>query len=188
VDYRAGDRHGRAAAAFEEHLFACGDCARRLEELEALARGVGRAVRSGAIATIVDEAVLNRLARDGVGVRSFALSPGDTVPCAVWEGDEVMALRLRGNFKSVRSVTVVQRLAGGGREIARAQHVPVGRQSEIILAMPAETIREMPAAQLDIRVTGHAAGGSRRLVGAYTLQHGGSLRREARREVHREDR
>ena len=176
VDYWTGDLRGQAGAAFEAHLFACDECARYLAELEALARGIDRAVRAGGLPTVVDDAVLNRLARDGVRVRTFTVAPGDVVPCAVWDGDEVIALRLQGNFRGMRRVTVVQRV--GRKELVRETDVPVGR-SEVILAKPAAFIRETPTARVDIRVTGRA-GGVRRLVGAYTLQHGGTLQREAR--------
>jgi hypothetical protein len=175
VDYWTGDLRGQAGSAFEAHLFGCDDCGRRLAELDALARGIDRAARAGGLSTVVDEAVLNRLARDGVRVRTFTVAPGDVVPCAVWDGDEVIALRLQGNFRGMRRVTVVQRV--GRKELVRETDVPVGR-SEVILAKPAAFIRETPTARVDIRVTGRA-GGVRRLVGAYTLQHGGTLQREA---------
>ena len=173
--YRAGDLHGRAAAAFEEHLFVCGDCARRLAELDALVRGVGRAVRSGAIATIVDEAVLNRLARDGVAVRSFALSPGDTVPCAVWDDDELMALRLRGDFGDAGEVTLSQRVAG--TEVVRATgQVAVRAHGELIYTLAAAWVRQLPVAEVQVLLTKHE-GNEERTIGSYTLVHEGSLRR-----------
>ena len=118
TDYAAGELPEAEAAAIEEHLFSCADCGARAAEFDALVRAIRPAVRSSEVGGFVTDAVLNRLSREGVRVRSFALSPGASVPCAVWDDDEVMALRLRGDFGGAREITLSQRVAGA--EVIRA--------------------------------------------------------------------
>lgn len=176
TDYWAGDLADAQAAAFEEHLFSCSECARALAAIEALARGVGHIMRDSQLGVVVTDAVLNRLARDGVRVRSFVLAPGDVVPCAVWDGDEVMALRLRGDFTGATTVSVVRRLSSG-EELARNADVPLtGARNEIILATPAASLRRLPSVQMEVTVIGESSGANR-TMSTYTLRHAGALNR-----------
>jgi hypothetical protein len=123
----------------------------------------------------VTDAVLNTLAREGVRVRSYALSPAAVVPCAVWDGDELMALRLRGDFGGVSEVTLSQRVAG--TEVSRTTgQVAVSPHGEIIYAIPAAWVRELPVVDVEVLLTAHE-GGQERPIGSYTLVHGGSLPR-----------
>ena len=175
ADYAIGELPAGDAETLEEHLFSCADCAGRAAELDAIMRGIGSAMRSAEVAGFVTDAVLNRLARDGIRVRTFALWPGAVVPCAVWDEDEVMALRLRGNFAGATEVTLSQRVAG--HEVSRitGQVVP-DSHGEIIFAEPAARIRELPVVEVEVLLTGHEHG-QERLIGSYTLRHGGFLHR-----------
>jgi anti-sigma factor RsiW len=177
TDYAAGELPEAEAVAIEEHLFACGDCGARAAELVALVRAIGPAVRSAEVGGFVTDAVLNRLAREGVRVRSYALSPGAVVPCAVWDDDELMALRLRADFGGAGELTLSQRVAG--TEVSRATgHVAVGSQGEIIYALPAAWVRRLPVVEVEVLLTAHEAGGERP-IGSYTLVHEGSLHRSS---------
>ena len=121
------------------------------------------------------DAVLNRLEREGVRVRTYALSPGAVVPCAVWEDDELMVLRLRGDFGSATEFTLSQRVAG--TELVRVTgQVAPSAYGEVIYTMPAESIRHLPVVNVEILLTA-TDGSEERQVGSYTLVHGGSLHR-----------
>jgi anti-sigma factor RsiW len=175
TDYAAGELAGGDAATFEEHLFSCADCATRAAELDALARAIPPAIRAAEVGGFVTEAILNRLAREGVRMRSYVLSPGAVVPCAVWDGDELMALRLRADFTGASEFTLSQRVAG--TEIARATgQLAAGTGGELIFTIPAAWVRTLPAAQIDVLLSAHDEG-RERPIGAYTLVHEGSLRR-----------
>ena len=175
TDYAAGELPEAEAAAIEEHLFSCADCGARAAELDALVRAIGPAVRSAQVGGFVTDAVLNRLAREGVRVRTFALSPGAVVPCAVWEDDELMALRLRGDFGGASELTLSQRVAG--TEVSRATGGTVaGSHGEIIYVEPAARIRHLPVVEVEVLLTARD-GGEERLIGSYTLVHGGLLHR-----------
>jgi hypothetical protein len=175
TDYAAGELAEAEAAAIEEHLFSCADCGARAAEVDALACAIRPAVRSAEVGGFVTDAVLNRLAREGVRVRTYALSPGAVVPCAVWEDDELMALRLRGDFGGATEFTLSQRV--GGTEVSRTTgQVAPSAHGEIIHALPAAWVRELPVVDVEVLLTAHQDG-EERPVGTYTLIHGGSLHR-----------
>ena len=175
TDYAAGELPEADAAAIEEHLFSCTDCGRRAADLDTLVRAIGPAVRSGEVGGFVTDVVLNRMAREGVRVRSFALSPGATVPCAVWDDDQLLVLRLRGDFGNAKEVAVSQRV--GGTEVSRATgHFAGGADGDLLYATPAAWIRQLPVAQVEVVLTAIDEGEERPL-GNYTLLHGGSLHR-----------
>jgi anti-sigma factor RsiW len=174
TDYAACDLPEAEAAAVEEHLFSCAECGARAAEFEALVHAIRPAVRSAEVGGFVTDAVLNRLAREGVRVRSFALSPGAIVPCAVWDGDELMALRLRGDFSGASEITLSQRVAG--TEVSRATGQVASSYGEIIYALPAAWVRQLPLVEVEVLLTAREDGEDRP-IGSYTLVHGGSLHR-----------
>lgn len=175
TDYAAGELPAAEAAAIEDHLFACADCGARATRFEALLQAIRPAVRSAEVGGFVTDAVLNQLSRDGIRVRTFALSPGDVVACAVWDEDELMALRLRGDFGGSSEVTLSQRVAGA--EVSRTSgQVAASSHGEIIYVVSAGWIRQLPVVEVEVVLTAYKAG-AEPTVGTYTLLHGGSLRR-----------
>ncbi len=175
TDYAAGELPESAAAAIEEHLFSCAECAARAAEFGALVRTIRPAVASAEVGGFVTDAVLNQLSREGVRVRTYALSPGAIVPCAVWDDDELMALRLRADFGGAIEFTLSQRVAG--TEVSRATgQVAAGSHGEIIYVLPAAWVRQLPVVEVEVLLSAHA-GDDERPIGSYTLAHGGSLHR-----------
>ena len=174
TDYVAGELPEVEAAALEEHLFACAACTARAAEFAALVRAIRPAMQSAEVGGFVTDTILNRLARDGVRVRTFTLSPGAIVPCAVWDDDELMALRLRGDFGGATEFTLTQRVAGA--EVTRETGHVASANGEIVHVVPAAWVRQLPVVEVEIRLTAHE-GGVERPVGSYTLIHGGSLQR-----------
>ena len=175
IEYWAGELDAAAATRVEDHVFTCAGCAAMLAEGEVLARSVRLAVRSGTFHAAVSDAVLNRLARDGARMRTFVVSPGDVVPCAVWEDDDVIVTRLRGDFSGVDAASVVATLANG-QELSRSDAVPIRPgQQELIEATAAALIRQLPAITVVFRVTA-SRGGREEVIGDYTLEHAGSFK------------
>jgi anti-sigma factor RsiW len=174
TDYAAGELPDAEAAAIEDHLFSCADCGARAHELDALLRAIGPAIQSATVGGFVTDAVLNQLSRDGVRVRSFALTPGAIVPCAVWDGDDIMALRLRADFSDADEITLSHRVAG--TEVRRTSGHAAAKQGEIIFAVPAAAVRQLPVVEVDLLLTARRDGQDRE-IGRYTLLHGGALRR-----------
>jgi hypothetical protein len=176
LDYWAGELEPRDQERIEDHIFSCAVCADTLAEGEALASSVRAVVRAGTFHSVVSDAVLNRLAREGARLRTFAVNPGEVVPCAVWADDDVIVTRLRGDFSGLDAVSVVASL-GTGEELSRSEGVPVRPgQRELIEATSAEWIRQLPATTVRFRVTG-MRDGDEQLLGEYTLTHAGSISR-----------
>jgi len=175
IDYAAGELPEADAAAVEEHLFSCTDCSARASELDVLLRAIGPAVRSGEVGGFITDEVLNQLAREGMRVRHFSLSPGAVVPCAVWEDDELIAMRMRADFGDASEFTLTQRISGD--EVVRATgQVVASPHGELIYAVSASWVRQLPAVDLEV-VLSARKGGEDRPIGSYTLVHGGFFHR-----------
>jgi hypothetical protein len=172
VGYAAGDLAEAEASALEEHLFSCAGCAARASELDALVRAIRRAFRSAEVGGFVTDDILNRLAREGARLRTFVLSPGAVVPCAVWEDDELMVLRFRGELAGASEITLSQHVAG--TEVSRATIQAVPSPGEVIFMTPAASIRDLPVVDIELRLSAMTDTGERS-VGSYTLAHGGLL-------------
>ena len=175
TDYAAGELPEVDAAAIEEHLFACADCGARAAEFDVLVRTMRTAVQSAEVGGFVTDSFLNRLSRDGIRVRTYSLSPGAVVPCAVWDDDELMALRLHADFGGASEITMSQRV--DGTEVIRATSaVTASSPGEMIYLLSAAWVRELPVVEVEVVLTAHE-GGAERPIGSYTLVHGGSLQR-----------
>jgi anti-sigma factor RsiW len=179
VDYWANDLTPGEEERIEAHVFTCAACARELAAAEALARGIAAVAREGRLHTVVTDAILNRLAADGVRIRMFTLEGEAVVPCAVWAGDDLVVGRIRADFAGVDAVTIVTRLPSGV-EIGRLADVAVRPgQREILNAFSAEHLRTLPATRVQVTVTAQIAAGDR-TIAEYTLEHGGAFDRQAR--------
>jgi len=157
----------------EEHLFACGDCSARLDGLAAVGSGLATLVRQGRVSGIVSRALLNRMQRNGIHVRMYSLVPGDTVPCAVFPGDDLVVAALRADFSGVDAVT----LSVTGPEDSpngEINDVPVsGPDGEVLWATPAAVVRQMPSMRLQLTLA--SAGATRAELGTYVLDHSASI-------------
>jgi len=159
-------------------VFACADCAQQLGAARALIDGVRDVMRRGRFQAIVTDAVLNRLARDGVRMRTFTVEPGTVVPCAVWADDQLIVTRLRADFRGLEHVSVVMEI--GGQEVDRITDVPVGPDArELIEVFSAARIREVPQIDVRLRVFGSRGHAGDEIVADYLLEHGGTIRRSA---------
>ena len=178
VDYWAGGLTRTEEDRIEEHVFSCAGCAREVAAAEALARGIAAVVREGRLHSVVNDAILNRLAADGVRVRTYTLEGAGIVPCGVWADDDVVVARIRADFAEVDSVTIVTRQASG-EEIGRLSDVAVRPgQREILNAFSAARLRKLPPTRVQVTVTARTGSGER-TIAEYTLDHGGAFDRLA---------
>lgn len=176
VDYWAGDLTQAEEGRIEEHVFTCAECARELATAQALARDIASVVREGRLHSVVTDAILNRLAADGVRIRTYTLEGSAVVPCAVWADDDLVVSRIRANFEGADSVTIVTRQASG-EEIARVSDVTLRPgQHEILNAFSATHLRKLPATRVSVTVSAQMAG-AERTIAEYTLEHAGAFDR-----------
>ena len=170
LDYWAGDLpDGDEMNALEEHLFACGECSARLQDVAALGAGLATLARQGRVSGIVSRSLLNRLQRDGAHVRMYWLAPGETVPCAVYPGDDVVVTALRADFSGVETVSLV--VTGPDDSLfGRVDDVPVsGARGELLWANPAALLNRMPSIRLQLTLT--SSGAAPIELGRYVLEH-----------------
>jgi len=178
ADYWTSDITPDAAEQIETHVFECERCARMLAEADRLRAGIHTLARSGNIQAFVTDDVLNRLARDGVRVRYYALSPGESVRCAVWSDDDVLVTRLRGNFAGVESIDAEMRLESG-EEWAHTTDIPVPEgATELVMALPASLVRSAP--KIPMRLTLRAsASQNEQALAEYVFDHQGAIDRSS---------
>ena len=168
-DLPPGGADGDETDRVEEHLFACGDCSARLQRLAELGPGLATLVRQGRVSGIVSRALLNRMQRDGLHVRMYSLVPGETVPCAVFPGDDLIVTALHADFSAVEAVTLSV-TGPGNSPFSQVDNVPVsGPDREVFWATPAAVVRQMPSMRLQLTLA--SAGATRAELGTYVLEH-----------------
>jgi hypothetical protein len=174
ADYWAADDEVDLAA-IEAHVFECAACARLLSDAEELRHAIRMATAGGHVQMFVTDGVLNRLARDGVRMRSYTLEPGEAIHCAAWADDEVMVTRLRGDFRGVTAVDAEMHLEGG-EQVGQALDVPIRPgASELIMALPAPFVRDAP--QGPMKLTLRRSSDREGVLGEYIFDHEGSFDR-----------
>jgi Putative zinc-finger len=180
VDYWAGDLTQAEEDRIEQHVFSCAECARELAAAQTLARDIASVAREGRLHSVVTDSILNRLAADGVRIRTYTLEGSGVVPCAVWADDDLVVSRIRADFEGADSVTIVTRQASG-EEIARVSDIALlPGQHEILNAFSAAHLRKLPATRVHVTVTGQT-GSEERTIAEYTLEHAGAFDRLAGR-------
>lgn len=178
-DYWTADVSSDAVERIEAHVFACSACTKLLAEADELRRSIGDLARHGGLQAFVTDSLLNQLASDGVRVRSFAMDPGGSVQCAVWDDDDVLVTRLRADFRGVTAVDAVLRL-DTGEEWGRTSDVPVPAGShELIMALPAEFVRRAPEAPIRLTLRSSAASPDEAPLAEYTFDHRGAHTRRS---------
>jgi hypothetical protein len=176
VDYWVGDLDQASAERVEAHVFECTECANHLAEIVPMAAGVAEAVRGGHVHTVITDALLNKLSRDGVRVRTFVPEAGKFIPCAVWPDDDIVVSRYKGDFGAYDRLTLVMMMEDG-RELSRLSDVPlVNGPHEILTALSAAQLRRLPVVRLRMIVSGTREG-REQVIGEYGLEHGGTMSR-----------
>lgn len=170
LEYWARDLadHGQADRV-EEHVFGCGHCSARLQHIASLGEGLAALARQGRVQGVISRGLLNRMQRDGVHVRLYSLVPGDTVPCTVFPGDDLVVAGLRADFSAVEAVRLTV-IGPGDSLFGEFDDVPVSKSGgEVFLALPASAVRQLPSMRLHLTVM--STGDTSAELGAYVLEH-----------------
>lgn len=171
LDYWAGDADPGDADRLEEHAFACRECSRRLAAVAELARGIARvaAIRGG-IGMVLTQAIVDRLAEDGVKMRHYRVDPGDSVHCTIGRDDDLSITYLSADLRDVQRVDVVT--YAHGEEWARIDDAPIDRATgRVIFAVGGDQARTFPAITVRVELLAGQRDGGTRLIGAYTFEH-----------------
>jgi hypothetical protein len=176
LDYWIGDLDQGAIDRVEAHVFECAECAERLADIATIAAAVADAVRGASVQCVISDAVLNKLSRDGVRIRTYAPEPGTFIPCAIWPEDDLVVSRLRGDFSGYDELTLVLK-GDEGPELSRNVDIPlISGTHEILTATSASRLRRLPSMRLRLIVSGKR-GDTQQVIGEYGLEHGGAMSR-----------
>ncbi len=174
IAYHLGELDGEPAEAVEEHYFACGACARRLEAVGRLAAGIVEVVRRGEVTASVTSTLLARGVERGLRVRRYRVSPGEAVSCTAAPDDDFVAIVLGLGLREADAIDVAVSwvaLDTGATEERAIEEVSVERDvGEVVLLFSGARIREAPRSRWEMYAVVHAAGQERR-VGPYVLNH-----------------
>ena len=173
-DYWTADVSPDDMERIEAHVFACTACTELLAEADELRRSIRDLARNGGFQAFVTDSLLNQLASDGVRVRSFAMDPGGSVQCAVWDDDDLLITRLRADFSGVSAIDAVLQLENG-EEWSRASDVAVREGSrELIMALPAAVVRQAPEVPIRLTLRASSASPGDAPLAEYTFDHRGA--------------
>jgi len=176
LDYWVGDLDRAGAERVEAHVFECAECADRLADIATIAAAVAEAVRGARVQSVITDAVLNKLSRDGLRIRMYTHQPGRLTPCAVWPEDDLIVSRLRGDFSGYDEVTLVLK-TDEGPEVSRNTDIPlISGTHEILTATSAAHLRQLPSIRLKLIVSGKR-GDTEQVIAEYGLEHGGAMSR-----------
>lgn len=173
VAWWLGELPEAAEAPFEEHLFGCAHCTRRMEELVALAEGVRAAVRGGRVSLMVSAPFLEAMKRSGMRLREYRVAPGGSVNCTIRADEDAVISHLGGSLGGVTRVDVVQRVSVGGVDEpeVRFEDVPFDPAAgEVVYIPPAAALKAMPAHTMRMRLIAVGEAGEAPL-GDYTFVH-----------------
>lgn len=169
VDYCLGELGAERGEALEEHLFACGGCAARLDELARLAAGVRATFRSGGVYAVVSPSFVEKLRGEGLRVREYRLAPGGSVDCTIRAADFVIS-RLSADLSGVKRLDLFEEVDDGRAGLAM-HDVPFDPAAgEVLVCPPPALLRKMPTHVARMRLVAVDEAGSRTL-GEYTFHH-----------------
>ena len=122
---------------------------------------------------VVSPWFLDTARQRGVRIREYAVPAGGRVDCTVTAEDDLLVSRLRGDFRGVLRLDLVEQVEGGPEQ--RVEDLPFDvSRNELIVAQSMPVARSMPTQVLRVRLLAHDAGADR-LLGKYTFAHTRSL-------------
>lgn len=178
VAYWLGELPAPEGDKLEEHVFACAQCAGRLEWLAALAGGVRAAVRAGRVGLFVSRQFVEALAQAGLRLREYRLDAGGSVNCTLRADEDAVVSRIRAPLAGVKRVDALRRVSVGGVDEPeeRVADVPFDPAAGEVLFLPtASVLKGMPSHTMRVRLVAVEDSGERAL-GDYTFLHTADLR------------
>ena len=175
-DYWLASLEPEAEERVEEHVLGCDSCARELERLAALAEAIRAVVRQGRVRVVLSGEFLDRLAAEGLRVRSYSPATGGRVQCTVGPDDDLLVARLSAELAGAGRIDIVQ-CDAAGVELRRMADVPFdARSGEIVVSEAVGWVRTLPSHRMRMKLVAVAPGEAERVVAEYTFDHTASGR------------
>lgn len=157
------------AGRFEEHLFACEACTRRLSALAVLSSAIREATLAGEFGYIVPAQFVERMKQAGLTVREYHLDPGGSVNCTIAPTDDLVCAHVAADLSEVGQLDVVIEDEGSGRQ--RLRDVPFEKGKGGVTVVPsARVLRGLGVARQRMRLVAAGESGDRE-IGIYTFNH-----------------
>jgi hypothetical protein len=173
VDWLLGELPADEERGLEEHLFECAACAARAESVQRIANAVRDAVRRAAVGGNMNHAFLDRARSDGLTLREYRLTSGETVPCQAGPEDLVV-VRLTAGFGGARDLRLDVELT----DLERGESMPLATREvaadrelgEVVLVFPGEVVRSFPRSRWRMGLRAESSSGPVDL-GPFILDH-----------------
>jgi hypothetical protein len=173
VAYWLGELPAAEGEKAEEHFFACGRCAARLEWLAGLSEGVRATVRAGRVGLVVSSRFADALVQAGLRLREYGLEPGGSVDCTIRADDDGVLSHIRAPLAGAKRVDALWRVSVGGAQEpeVRLADVPFDPAAGEVLFLPAAAaLKTMPSHTMQLRLVA-VDGAEERPLGEYTFRH-----------------
>jgi anti-sigma factor RsiW len=164
-----GELEGAEAERIEEHLFACGRCAARLQRLIGIGEALRDTIRRGDVGFVASAPLVRRMKEAGLTVREYTLEAGGSVSCTIAPGDDFVVAHLHAPLGDVRRLDLIfeDRFVG----TQRMTDVAFDRQAgELTMVPSAAMLRSLGHEQQRVRLVAVEAEGER-VLGDYTFNH-----------------
>jgi hypothetical protein len=160
LEYWLGELDEAREGQLDEHLLGCGHCSANLQSLLDLAGEVRRAVRTGAVPTVLTAAFVRRFEAEGLRLREYRVPHNGSVYCTVAPDDDLLITRLDAPLAGIERL-----------DLERLHDVPFDTAAgEVVITPRMADIRALPATTLRMRLLA-VAPAEERLVGEYTFHH-----------------
>jgi hypothetical protein len=171
-DYWLGALEPAEEERVEEHLFACEECAARLQEVIALAEGVRRIAQEGSLMMVVSDSFLKRARENGARVREYVVRPGGNVQCTVTAEDDLLIGRLEADLHSAEKRIDLSLCDPSGAEQFRLSDIPFAPDTGgVVWQQPIRFAKAAPTSTMVARLLAVDEEGAETVVGEYTFNH-----------------
>jgi hypothetical protein len=157
-------------ARVEEHLFGCGPCSARLQQLANISLGIKRLVARGDFGAVVTSPFVARLKDAGLRVREYRVPAGGSVACTIAPQDDVVVGRLHASLAGITRLDMLVSDPERG-DAVRLKDVPFDAAAgEVIFSPGTAYLRTLHTQTQRVELLAVAEAGER-LVGEYTFNH-----------------
>jgi hypothetical protein len=171
ADYWIASLPDSEEKAIEEHLFACEECGKRLEEAIALSEGVRRLAREGSLVVVLSDSFVKRAAEQGLHIREYAPPRSGSVDCTVAAEDNFLIGRLAADLSGARRLDLCF-CDAQGIERLRMRDIPFHAEAGGVTFQQSITYaKAAPSETMIARLVTFDPAGGERLLGEYTFHH-----------------
>jgi hypothetical protein len=149
----------------------CDACGHVLDGLIALGDGVREAFRAGSVSAVASDAFLQRLAGQGLRIRTYRVPANGSVDCTVAPEDELLVSHLEAPLAGVKRLDAVARVLDGAQPQHRFEDIPFDPRSDrVVQVQKLDVVRAMPAHTYEVTLLAVEPAGEREL-GRYMFRH-----------------